>query len=94
MIKKLLIINRLSGLNQRDLKNEQLIEHYWTAKSQEYPKLSLVMLSLNGTCPSSAEIERQFSRITNILTQKRNRLGDIRLLKILQTSEVENLEKL
>ena len=71
-----------------------LIQHYWTAKAQDYPKLSLVMLSLNRSCPSSAEIERQFSRITNILTQKRQRLGDTRLLKILQTSEVENLEKL
>ena len=83
-----------SGLNKRELRNESLIQHYWTAKAQDYPKLSLVMLSLNRSCPSSAEIERQFSRITNILTQKRQRLADTRLLTILQTSEVENLEKL
>ena len=86
-------INGISGLNNRNIQNEQLIDQYWTAKAQDYPKMSLVMLSLNKTCPSSAEIERQFSKITNILTQKRARLDDSRLLKILQTSAVERLEK-
>ena len=91
---KIININGFSGLDNRDLQNEQLIEQYWTAKAQDYPKMSLVMLALNKSCPSSAEIERQFSKITNILTQKRARLADTRLLTILQTSAVENLEKM
>ena len=86
-------IDGISGLNNRNIQNEQLVDQYWTAKAQHYPKMSLVMLALNKSCPSSAEIERQFSKITNILTQKRARLDDTRLLKILQTSAVESLEK-
>ena len=94
---KIININGFSGLDNRDLQNEQLIEQivlYWTDKAQDYSKMSLVMLALNKSCLSSAEIERQFYKITNILTQKRARLADTRLLTILKTSAVENLERL
>ena len=82
------------GIQKRNIQGEQLIQEYWTQKSKEYPKLALIILALNKSCPSAAEIERKFSKISNILTQKRSRLGDKRLLTILQTAEIENLEKL
>ena len=81
-------------MNRRNVVNEELIKLYWADHANEYPKLSKIMLAIVNSCPSSAEIERQFSRMSNILTQKRSRLGDSRLLTILQTAELENLEKI
>ena len=51
---------------------------------REFPLLKKIAGILLAVMPSTSVIERQFNTISHILTRQRNRLGEEKVLRILQ----------
>ena len=61
------------------LSNEELFSHVWTYLSKKLPNIMLADEYYYSLPCSNAEVERGFSTLSNIKTDKRNRLLDTSL---------------
>ena len=64
--------------------NHQIVTKFFEDFKSEFPRLSKLVPIMANTPSSSSNIEREFSKIPNIATYKRNGLSDTQLQRLLQ----------
>ena len=73
--------------------NHKIVTQFYKDHAATFPKLSKLVRSMINLPASSAVIEREFSTIKDILTAKRNRLSDSKVLQLLKARQYESFMK-
>jgi hypothetical protein len=84
------LINYINELPQDPSKN---ILAYWKNNSKKYPKLFVLARRLLSIQGSSADVERDWSFVGNMITEKRNQLKPEKVSKIIFIKKNINFSK-
>lgn len=87
-----LLLGELESNFNESTQNCKVIQKFYNDYEDHFPLLKKVVDSLLAVMPTTSIIERQFSTLGNILTRKRNRLAEDKVLRILQVRKYQEFE--